>query len=481
MSQLDSLRALMQHRTPGQSLNDLFGLPPVPPQQAIPAPAYNPDAPKAEAPEWLRRTGNTLDTMSNAIGTGVQGAMAAPGNASRGVGTTMGQLLSGNPNAPDTARRTISSVLANPNDAITGQEVNQNAGIDSNPIASAITSAITDPLLMGTAAKLGAEAPAFMRSVLPRGSAPAAKAVAPRAGQTLSGQGVNTYITDASGNVSIRPPMPTPHPINNFGANGEQLFNNGSTQMSQAEQWAAQRAGMGVNPPPTSIAPPRLSASADVAYIPPSSSAATARNAVAGPQSLQDLRRQFTVVHDAGLDATNSPTFSRTIGGPAGDRAVNQSVNNLLQNEGVHGAFDPSRATATIREGALPGTARHESFHGLMDAARESGDSSSLGLLARGANGLQQSGSPLLQGLGYTGEEALAHGVQNGRNLSSQLGGAWRFLDNPTSTYSDLINRISPTAAAAYRARLVPNAVRGAGLAGAGAAAYGTGNAIMGE
>lgn len=92
----------------------------------------------------------------NNLGTAVGGALAAPGNATRGVGTTLGMLLKGNKaGAQDAARRTFSSVFANPNDAISGQEVNENAGIGSNPIAGAITSMVTDPAMMAGVAKLG--------------------------------------------------------------------------------------------------------------------------------------------------------------------------------------------------------------------------------------------------------------------------------------------------------------------------------------
>lgn len=458
MSWLDDLRGLL-----GQAQQPLRNLVP-------------------NAPQAMENLGSSLSQSGQAIA-------GLPGNLTRGVGTTLGQLASGNDAAPDTARRTISSVLF-PDQGVAPSEVLQNAGVASPTAGQSFAAGIlTDPSALvagaqlGTAAKnLGVEAPAFMRSVLSRGGAPAVEAAAP-AGQTLRGQGLNTYITDARGQNFIQPPMPSPRPINNFGANGEQLFNNGSTQMSQAEQWGAQRAGMGVTEPTAGIVRPSASPSAaeGVLYKPPTSSGIPISDASPSPQSLADLRRQFTVVRDAGLGATNQPTFGR-MAGPASYRAASQEVENLLQNPGYGGQYNPSSSIAAIRQGALPGTDRHEIFHGLMDAARNSGDSGSLSLPARLSNAMQTSRSPLLQGLGYAGEEGLAHGVQQGRGVMDQLRGAWNFFDKPPSPiYGDLIGDMSPAAGYIYRNRLIPQAVRGAGLAGAGAAAYGAGNAIMGE
>ncbi len=416
----------------------------------------------------LNRTGSGLarglgvvSDIADTPGSVVRGGMETVGMAGRGDFSSAGHYLA----------RTLAG-LAVPSDRVTSGEVLDNANLPNNQLTRTGLD-FTTGLLGGAAASR-----AFNGLTSTTPTTPPATPSAPSAAATFEAPGLTPIYRNAAGDVSVGagPLSRTPTGVSGL-----------SRQLNPAEQWTGRAAGQ------SAISQPRLSAgaaSADGAITtpngvvwrpPPGGFDAAAHDAASVPQSLQNLRRQFTVTHGAGLDMANNPTYARSVGGAASDSDIGSGVRNLLSHEGAQGAFNPASSTATIAEGAAPGTARHEIYHGLMDSARVSGDSSSLGLASRAANAMQQSRSPLLQGLGYTGEEAMAHGVGNGRGIMNQAAGAWNFLDNPQGVYGNLINNISPTAAALYRMRAAPNAIRAGGAAATGVGAYGLGKQLMGN
>lgn len=402
--------------------------------------------------------GQAIQNLGSSLAQSGQAIAGLPGNMTRGVGTTIGQLVSGNPDAADTARRTLNSTLF-PDQAVTGEEVLHNAGVRNVSQGGAFAAGLlTDPSALVAGAQLAGAAGRGGRSLLnylaPQAEATAARATAPAVEGLASAPGLSGYRQGTNGWERLPPrPLAT---TSRTGANGESLIN---SRVGDAENWTG-RASVGL----------------------PMELPATAAGPGAGSNytNLRNLRDQFTVVRDAGFDAANNPTFGRAIGGPASNDVIQQNVQRLLLDRGTQGVYHPDGMTATILRDALPGTARHEIFHGLMDVARETGNSAGLSLPARMSNYAQQTHSPLLQGLGFMGEEALAHGVQ-AHGLMPQLRNVWRFLDNPAPWYADSINRISPLAGSIYRSAAIPNAAR-MGAAGAGAAgAYAGGRALFGE
>jgi hypothetical protein len=125
--------------------------------------------------------------------------------------------------------------------------------------------------------------------------------------------------------------------------------------------------------------------------------------------------------------------------GPAGE---------MLGVAGLPGGAGASLASAGR------GVARHETMHGLVDAAVQSGSSRGLGPLARAAAWGKSGGDAGLRaGVGRLMDEAAAHAAES-RGALGQARGALSFLlgGRPQDRlgYADWISRASPAVANAY-------------------------------
>lgn len=388
-----------------------------------------------------------------------------PGSILRGVGAGVGNQLRGD-DGSGYLSRAVTGVL-DPSQRVTGQEVNQNAGLGNSALGGVITNVLTDPIAMGAAAKLGAGGLGALGRNLGGDAASAARAAAP---ETFSAPGLTTMTRNANGAVSVGEVSPAVGG-STAAADGSTLFPQGNQALSTAAQWTG-----------------RPGAKLSTGAAPMINDLAPGATSQAGAGDLLNLRRNFTVLRDAGLDASNQPTF-RAVGGLDGGAARARTVFDEGQNaisaamrsqgNPLHGQYQPAAQTATVMQNAAPGTLRHETLHGLIDAARRSGDTSSLSMIPRLSANAQESSSPLLRGLGQIGEETAAYGAEARRPLD-QLKNMWNFLDNPQQGYAAQFSRESPLAGALYRNAVVPNAVRGAGAGAAGVGSYLGGNALMG-
>jgi hypothetical protein len=176
-------------------------------------------------------------------------------------------------------------------------------------------------------------------------------------------------------------------------------------------------------------------------------------------KGVQPLPAEFA---DEAIAAMNAGTGGRMVADQAG-KFVGQSTgpirSRLLAGEAlaqdaadVGGAFYP-KAGFGIAE-ANPLTARHETIHGLIDAATKSGNSAGLPLAMRVPAALQGSSSPFLQGWGNLLNEAAAHSGAV-RGYWPQLGEYANFLLNPDSLgragYVAQAAEKSPLAAAMFQ------------------------------
>jgi len=212
---------------------------------------------------------------------------------------------------------------------------------------------------------------------------------------------------------------------------------------------------------------------------------------------LLGLRRNFAIAH--GVD--DAGQAARVLGGTESQRTLSQMIGQQLAAgagaaggaEGA-GAFLAAVPAGEVMGQSLPGGAgailgrsvaagRHETMHGLIDAAVQSGDTSALGPLAKLAAWGQAGGSKtgLRAGFGNLMHEAAAHAAE-GRGLAQQSGNALDFLFGGSPAvrqgYAEGFARTSPIIAAAYRGLgYVPT---GMGVGASGMGAYGLGQTMWG-
>jgi hypothetical protein len=220
--------------------------------------------------------------------------------------------------------------------------------------------------------------------------------------------------------------------------------------------------------------------------------AAPAAEAASPVAKMLGLRRGFGMVKDvvpaAEADAAmlasprsfqSGGLIGKYTGGVPPVKSEFAEAGNLIGSEAANGAYiNASKQSpgfgVVMRGSDNPNTLRHETIHGLMDRARQTGDFGGLPLAMRIPARMQASGSPLLRGLGAFGEEGAAQALEN-RGLGAQLSRAARFAISPDPFYVQQAADVSPLAG-----RLIqygPRAALGAGAAaGFGGAGYAASN-----
>lgn len=170
--------------------------------------------------------------------------------------------------------------------------------------------------------------------------------------------------------------------------------------------------------------------------------------------------------------------------------AAKTMLEDMASTPGLQGTYFPQYKSLAHRTGDTV-TNRHETVHGLVDAARRSGNTAGIPMIAKPAAWVGQGLDPMTA----TGpraataallDEMAAHTLEN-RGLANQLKGFGGFMfGNPfkpssfeRNAYANMFSGLSPTVGGIYRGmRYVPHAA-GAGAAGAGG--YSLYNALTGE
>lgn len=200
--------------------------------------------------------------------------------------------------------------------------------------------------------------------------------------------------------------------------------------------------------------------------------------AIGGP-GLKSLRDRFgmAIVNPADRSVD---TVGRTFFTGGKGRLVDRSTDVLTSDPRYRGVYNHGRKIgATYDEiGGVPGmhgTRRHETMHGLINTARDTGDSSPLGFMGRAAamfpHAYDKSAEGYKRALGLLLEEAAAHAA-SGRGIVGQAKGMKPFFMDPRKVdfYSNQIDEMSPLVAQLYRnMRYVPYMVGAGGIGSAGA------------
>jgi hypothetical protein len=200
--------------------------------------------------------------------------------------------------------------------------------------------------------------------------------------------------------------------------------------------------------------------------------------ATAAP-GLQNARRGMAVFK--GLAPTAEALDSAKAVGTLGSYSEAANAFSHMAPEfaqGALGAYSPAAKAAFISQGAGRETLRHELAHGMVDAARSGAPG--LPLPFRAVASMRNAESPIVRGLGFLGDEALAHGVGESTSALGQLGGAAKFLTRGDPFYAQQVaDRYSPLLAALYRR--TPDAIKAGGALGAAGGGYLAGRQLFQE
>lgn len=417
-------------------------------------------------------TENVTVPAANAAMTGVHVAgdvLDTPGSVLRGIGAGVGNELRGD-DGGDYLRRALQGIT-DPSQRVTGQEVNQNAGLGGGALGGMATQLLSDPIAMGMAARTAQTGGSALLRMLRGGESalPEAGLSASQAGRLAPAQGVGGYNLDPVNGWQRLEPLSPAANTNRYAANGAQLFGEGATPANTAEAWTGRS--------------PLEARQSLAAALQPAGEATQA-----GPVSnLLPLRRNLTVVRDARLDFTGRPVGVQSGGNFEDARRALQEYAYTAGNAGIgpnarSAAAYPSINALVLPEGTTPNIARHEIMHGLINNAVQGENASGLPLMPRMVANAQMSENPIINALGHLGEETVAHGAEN-RGLLPQLGRMYNFLNNPVSGYTQQFRGYSPLAAQLYADRAIPKVLKATGAAGAAVGAGGLadiGNALFG-